>query len=209
MEILLTIVIPYYDTFDITNKLLNQFITQANSKVEIILIDDYCKKEFANKKEELKKYNIKLIEHKQNMGVAKTRNEGIDLAKGKYVGFCDADDQVTFDYVERLLEAIDRCDTSIINFDWLDLTYNIIYKRPKNYAPWKAIYKKETMPRFREDRQYGEEDIDFQEEINRKVENYEYSITYLNRVLYLYNSEREGSLFWKKTHKRSEEQNED
>ena len=202
----LTIVIPYYETYKLTAMILNSLATQLKyldkNQVEIILIDDYCKNEFTNDKWELETFNVRLIEHKQNMGVAKTRNEGIDLAKGKYVAFIDCDDMITFDYVERLLEAIDRCDTNIINFDWLDLTYNIIYKRPKNYAPWKAIYKKDAMPRFREDREYGEEDIDFQEEINRKVENYQYSITYLDRVLYLYNSEREGSLFWEKTHKK-------
>ena len=200
----LSIIIPYYETYALTVKLLNSLASQIKydyiDDVEVILIDDFCNKEFSKDIEELKQYNIKLIEHKQNMGVAKTRNEGIDLAQGKYVAFIDCDDMITFDYIKRLLDAINKCDTNIVNFDWLDLTYNIIYKRPKNYAPWKAIYKKETMPRFREDRQYGEEDIDFQEEINRKVENYQYSITYLDRVLYLYNSEREGSLFWKKTH---------
>ena len=179
----LSIIIPYYETYALTVKLLNSLASQIKydyiDDVEVILIDDFCNKEFSRDIEELKQYNIRLIEHIKNMGVAKTRNEGINLAQGKYVAFIDGDDQVTFDYIGRLLKAIDEYDTNIINFNWLDLTYNVVYQKPKNYAPWKAIYKKNTMPRFREDRQYGEEDIDFQEEINKKIENYEYSITYL------------------------------
>ena len=206
-RIKLSIIIPYFETFDLTIKLLRELSLQRNDneEIEIIVVDDYCKNEFSKIKvatdDILVKGMITVINHEKNIGVAKSRNEGIEKAEGKYVAFIDCDDQVTSDYVDVLLNAIDKYDTDIINFNWLDLTENVVYRKPHNFAPWKAIYKKETMLKFREDREYGEEDIDFQSEINKKIKNGNYSITYLDRVLYLYNSNREGSLFWKKTHK--------
>lgn len=192
----LSIIIPYFETFDLTARLLNSLIVQKTSEVEIIVLDDGCNEEMLD----LYKKDVKVI-HKENEGVAKTRNKGIELAKGKYVAFIDCDDMVTADYIEVLLNAINNYDVDIINFNWADLTQNVIVRKPDNYAPWKAIYKKDTMQRFVEFREYGAEDVDFQCIIAEKIRNNEYSIVYLDRLLYLYNSNREGSLLWKKEHK--------
>lgn len=193
-SIKLSIVIPYFETLELTHRLLMQLVIQKTAEVEIILIDDGCnetKFDTSNILSEIK------VVHQDNMGVAKTRNKGIELAKGKYIAFIDCDDMITPNYIETLLNAIDNNDTDVINFNWYDMTTHTEHRKPHNYAPWKAIYKKETMPKFREDKEYGEEDIWYQGEIDSG----KYSITYLDKLLYLYNSNREGSLFWKKTHK--------
>ncbi len=199
-NIKLSIIIPYYETYDLTMKLLRELSIQYTDEIEIIVIDDYCKREF-NRTEatginEIILGKIICVNHEKNMGVAKSRNEGIELAKGKYIAFCDGDDQITMDYVEILLKAIDIYDTDVINFNWYDMTEHCEYRKPHNPAPWKQIYKKETIPRFREDLPYGREDVDWQEEIDSG----KYTITYLDKMIYLYNSNREGSLFWKSTH---------
>ena len=191
----LSLIIPYFETYELTKRLLKSLSIQMTDEVEILLIDDYCKNEFHNMKDELALNNIKLIEHKENQGTAKTRNEGIKLAKGQYIGFIDGDDMVTADYIERLLKAIDETPTEVINFNWLGLSENQVVCRPVNPAMWKAIYRKDVIPLFREDLEWGEEDVDFQQD----VQNLE--TTYLDRVLYLYESNREGSLFWRKTHR--------
>lgn len=209
-KIKLSIIVPYFETFDLTMKLLRELSLQrnGNDEIEIIVVDDYCKNEFSKIEvatdDILLKGMITVINHEKNIGVAKSRNEGIELAKGKYIAFIDCDDMITPNYIDTLLNAINTYGTDIINFNWLEYTQNKVWIRPSNYAPWKAIYKKETMLKFREDREYGAEDVDFQEEINKKIINKEYTITYLDRVLYIYNDNREGSLYWKKTHKEVE-----
>lgn len=200
-NIKLSIIIPYFETYEMTIKLLKELAIQQTDEIEIIVIDDCCKKELYwdinTCKDDNLLYGMKLIEHKENQGVAKSRNEGIELAKGKYIAFIDCDDMITMDYVETLLKAIDTYDTDVINFNWYDMTDHIENRKPHNYAPWKAIYKKETMPRFSEDYEYGHEDVIFQGEIDSG----KYTITYLDKLLYFYNSNRKGSLFWKKTHR--------
>ena len=190
----LSIVIPYFETYNLMMRLIKSLSVQLTDETEVIMIDDYCKGEFHNIKDELALNHIILIEHKENKGTALTRNEGIKKAKGQYIGFIDCDDMVTADYIERLLKAIDETPTEVINFNWLGLSENEVVKRPTNPAMWKAIYRKDVCPLFREDLQWGEEDVDFQQDV-QKLET-----TYLDRVLYLYESNREGSLFWRKTH---------
>jgi len=194
----LSIIIPYFETFELTNRLMKNLILQYDmERVEIILIDDGCNELRFDKYKSYK--NVSVI-HQENMGVAKTRNKGIDLAIGKNVAFIDCDDMTTQDYVEVLLNAIDKYDTDIINFNWYDMTEHIEIRKPHNPAPWKQIYKKENMPKFIENMEYGEEDVPFQKEIDSG----KYSIIYLDKLLYIYNSNREGSLLWKKTHKKEE-----
>ena len=189
----LSIIIPYYETYELTNKLMKELSIQETDEVEVILIDDGCNETRFDDYVLWK--NLKII-HQDNMGVAKTRNKGIKLAKGKYIAFIDSDDQITMDYVDTLLDAIEKYDTDIINFNWYDMTEHIELRKPHNPAVWKAIYKKETIPQFAENQEYGHEDYTFQCEL----ENGNYSITYLDKMLYLYNSNREGSLIWKKLH---------
>lgn len=191
----LSIIIPYYETYDLTMRLLKSLAVQTTDEVEIILIDDYCKGEFKELEEILGLNSVRLIEHKRNQGTAKTRNEGIKKAKGKYIGFIDCDDMITADYIDVLLKAIDETPTEVINFNWLDLSENQVVRKPCNPAMWKAIYRNDVCPLFREDLQWGEEDVDFQLEVGKM------ETTYLDRVLYIYNSNREGSLYWRKTHR--------
>lgn len=190
----LSLIIPYFKTYELTEMLLKGLAVQLTDETEVILIDDYCKKEFHSMKDELALNHIRLIEHEKNMGTAKTRNEGIKKAKGQYIGFIDCDDTVTMDYINILLKAIEETPTEVINFNWLGLSENEVVCRPTNPAMWKAIYRKDKCPLFREDLLWGEEDVDFQVEVQQM------ETTYLDRVLYIYNSNREGSLYWRKMH---------
>ena len=196
-KIKLSIIIPYFETYELTEKILKELSIQSTREIEILLIDDGCnEKRF----DIYNGYNKIKIIHQENMGVAKTRNKGIAIAEGKYIAFIDCDDMITMDYIETLINAIDNYDTDVINFNWYDMTEHTEYRKPHNFAPWKAIYKKETMPIFREDMKYGEEDVPFQKEIDSG----KYTITYLDKMIYMYNSNREGSLYWKKIHKEVE-----
>lgn len=190
----LSIVIPYFETYDLTYRLIRQLDLQLTEETELLVIDDGCNEE---RLDNLQTKYIKVI-HKQNEGVAKTRNLGTKLAKGKYIAFIDCDDVITNDYVSTLIDAIDKYSVDVINFNWADIHTKIEYHKPDNCAPWKAIYKKETMPLFSEEYEYGHEDVPFQGEITSG----KYSIVYLDKLLYYYNSNREGSLIWKKTHRK-------
>ena len=188
----LSIIIPYYKTLDYTATMLNGLIPQLFSNVELIVVDDGCNEIVLD----VYKDNAKIIHLKENGGVSRARNVGIKEAKGEYIAFIDSDDMITMDYVEQLLKAIEEHKEDVIVFNWLDITTNNVNIRPHNPAIWKAIYKKDIIPLFDENLKVRE-DYFFNEELDKKNP----SKYYLDRVLYMYNSGREGSLWWNETHK--------
>lgn len=195
MEVLLSIIIPYYETFDLTMKLLKELSLQrnGNEKIEIIVIDDYCKNEFSSyevaSNDILRNGMIMVINHEKNYGVSKSRNDGLNIAKGKYIAFCDADDMVMPNYIDTLLNLIENREEDIIYFNWLDINTNEVVIRPSNPAVWKAIYKKEILPQFDETLR-AKEDYFFNEELEKA----NHSKYYYDKVLYIYNSGREDGL---------------
>lgn len=190
-KIKLSIVIPYYETFELTVKLLKELGIQKNEEIEIIIVDDCNDKR-------LDMFNdIATIVHSgKKSGVSHARNVGIEMAKGEYIALVDSDDMVTSDYVDILLDTIQHNPAEIIYFNWADFNKNTIVVKPTNYAVWKAIYKKDIMPLFNEQMEFNE-DVDFQAKI-KKEEHTEY---FINRVLYIYNSDRVGSQMWRKWNK--------
>ena len=191
----LSIVIPYYETYELTKKLLDSLIPQCNEQVEIILIDDGCNEIAFNDYVVRRAFNKMHVIHQDNHGVSYCRNKGIEEAAGEYIAFIDSDDMVMPNYIETLLELIDSREEDIILFNWLDINTNDVIRHPENCAVWKAIYKKDILPRFDETMKCRE-DYYFQKELDSK----NCSKYYHDKVLYIYNSGRENSLTWKDKH---------
>ena len=185
----LSIVIPYYETYELTVKLLKELSIQVNDNVEVILVDDGCNEFRLDSEFDY----VNIIHSDKDYGVSHARNVGIEISKGEYIAFIDSDDMITNDYVERLLSAIEEIKTDIIYFNWADFNENSIIRHPQNYAVWKAIYRKEILPKFNEEMKFNE-DVFFQEDLARE----KHTESYIDRVLYIYNSNREGSQMWRR-----------
>lgn len=181
----LSIVIPYYKTYDLTVKLLDVLTKQLNDEVEVFLVDDGCNET------RLDKYgkDINVIHLEKNGGSTRAMNLAIKKAEGEYIAIIDSDDLIVSDYVETLLQTIEEHGEDVIYFDWQDINDGSIFHHPYNYATWKAIYKKDIMPPFRDGWKYSY-DVPFQEDLSA-IKHSEY---YIDKVLYLYNSKRQGSL---------------
>ena len=186
----MSVIIPYWKTYELTEKLLKELYIQKTDEIEIFIIDDGCNEERLDIFED---ENVHIIHLEENKGVSYARNIGLDKATGKYIAFIDSDDMITMDYVERLLKAIDEHNEDIIYFNWADFNENAIIRNPQNFAVWKAIYKSDIVPRFDESKRFNE-DVFFQEELDKK----QLTKYYMDRVLYIYNSNREGSQMWRR-----------
>lgn len=112
----ISIIVPVYNTNEkYLRECLNSLINQTiSSEIEIIIVDDGSKKECAKICDEYsKKYeNIKAI-HQENQGLGMSRNNGMKIAKGKWIMFVDSDDWVENNICEKLLQY-DEDDTDII-----------------------------------------------------------------------------------------------
>ena len=91
---LVSIIIPYYKKKNYIKKTINSILKQTYKKFEIIIINDEPGELSKNILSFLKKKDsrIKIINNKKNIGAGKSRNKGINIAKGKYIAFIDSDD---------------------------------------------------------------------------------------------------------------------
>lgn len=185
----LSIVIPYYNTYELTEKLLDVLIPQLNEDVEVFLVDDGCNELRFDKYQD----KINVVHLEENRGNSASLNIGIKKAQGKYVAIIDSDDMIVDYYVREVLNAIDNYDVDLIDIDWEDMHNHIVVHRPSNVAPWRSIYKKEIMPLFDESIRHSS-DVPFRRDLDEGSKTH----YYLEKVLYIYNSNRVGSLTWEK-----------
>jgi len=91
----LSIIVPVYNGERYIGLLLDDLLKIGNNICEIIIVNDGS----VDKTREIileyvNKYgHIKLV-NQENAGPSKARNQGLSIAKGKYIAFCDADDRI-------------------------------------------------------------------------------------------------------------------
>ncbi len=95
---LVSIIIPVYNAEKYLKRCIDAVISQSYKNLEIILIDDGSTDLSGKICDDYQKKDkrIKVI-HKVNEGAGSARNYGLDAAKGKYIGFVDADDVIDKD----------------------------------------------------------------------------------------------------------------
>lgn len=121
--ILVSIIVPIFNSETNLTECINSLINQSLIDIEIILINDGS---IDNSRKIIEKFSeidnrIKII-NKKNEGVSATRNLGIKLARGKFVGFIDSDDYINCKMYEKLYykaikqnAKLSMCKFSIIN----------------------------------------------------------------------------------------------
>ena len=116
----ITIVTTMYNQAHCITKAIRSIQNQSLKNIEIIIIDDCSLDNSTETVEELMKEDdrIKLIRHNDtNEGIMITRNEGIRMAKGKYITILDADDTLIHkDILKYSLYVANLADLDIVEF---------------------------------------------------------------------------------------------
>lgn len=128
---LVSILVSCYNVRQFLPDFFKNIAAQTFKDYEIIVVDDgstdntiQLLNEFKNKFN-----NLKVITHKQNRGLGAARNTGLKAAKGKYVYFCDVDDQIKPDllsYCSNLMQSDANLNYIIFGFDvsYPDMNFN-------------------------------------------------------------------------------------
>ena len=111
-----SIIIPVYNVEAYLKKCLDSVINQTYKNLEIICVND-CSPD--NSLAVLQRYaqndkRIKIINREKNGGLSAARNTGLEQASGKYVYFLDSDDWIDADYIETMVNAIEKANTDIV-----------------------------------------------------------------------------------------------
>lgn len=121
--ILLSIVVPVYNSSRYLNSCLKSLFEQTLSNIEYIFIDDDSSDDSYQIIERLieeyptRKPNVVLRRNKNNLGVAKTREIGMRMARGKYINTCDSDDWYDLDMFENLVNWAENGKYDIVVSD--------------------------------------------------------------------------------------------
>lgn len=106
---LISVIVPVYNVEKYLSRCVESILVQTFKNFELILVNDGSKDNCAEimKKYEMIDARIKTI-YQDNQGLSSARNAGIDIAEGEYLTFVDSDDYIYPDYLEKLVDAIER-----------------------------------------------------------------------------------------------------
>lgn len=116
---LISVIVPVYNTEKYLDTCVESLVKQTYEDIEILLMDDGSTDSCKEKCDEWAKRDARIrVIHKQNEGLAETRNRGLKEAKGKYIAWVDSDDYVDETFLKVLYEQLvkNEADISMCSF---------------------------------------------------------------------------------------------
>ena len=90
---MISVVIPLYNKEASIKQALMSVLSQSYQEFEVVIVDDGSTDNSVAKVEEIQDSRIRLI-RQENGGPSKARNTGVKNAKGEWILFLDADDEL-------------------------------------------------------------------------------------------------------------------
>ena len=112
---LISIIVPVYNAEKYIKRCIESILNQTYSNIELILINDGSEDgslEIINDYERTDQRII--VVNQENSGVSEARNAGINMSRGEFIGFVDADDYIEPDMYERLYNTISEEAADIV-----------------------------------------------------------------------------------------------
>ena len=130
---LISIIIPTYNHANFLGKALESIIHQTYSNWEAIVIDNHSTDETNQVIYKFNDRRIRYLKISNDGIIAKSRNLGINVAKGEWIAFLDSDDWWTKDKLEICSKNISE------KVDFIYHKLEIIYDNSKSYSKRKKI----------------------------------------------------------------------
>lgn len=120
-----SVITPIYKTETFIERCSKSLFSQTLKEVEFIFVDDASPDNSIKILESLldtefleRKQEVRIIRHTENKGASISRNDGLAQAKGEYVHWCDSDDWMEPDLLEKLYSAAKANDADIAYCDF-------------------------------------------------------------------------------------------
>ena len=121
-----SILVPVYNVEKYFARCLETLFSQTYSGIEYVFVNDCTPdKSMYVLQETLVKYpsranSVKIIENKQNLGIAIVRNTLLENATGEYVLFVDSDDWIEVDAIEKFVDKALQSNADIVGCDYFE-----------------------------------------------------------------------------------------
>lgn len=215
---MVSIIIPIYNTkSEYLNKCIHSVINQTFNNIEIILVDDGSEQTIAQLCDQIAVMDGRIIVlHKQNGGVSSARNLGLRKAKGAYVAFVDADDWIEPQFIECLVNSLEKMkadlavtgfkyeyeekghqclknaeetETLFHKYEYQEIWKQLLYHKNIGGFLCNKLYKRDKITKLLDERLYYSEDFVFTAEYCKNIK----TMVFTNLALYHYRQSQENA----------------
>lgn len=102
-----TVFIPVYNRERYVGDAIESMLAQSFSDFELLVVDDGSTDDSVAVIESYRDPRVRLVRNEQNLGIPRTRNRGLELARGEYIAILDSDDCSYPDRLEKQLAFLD------------------------------------------------------------------------------------------------------
>ena len=111
----ISIIIPVYNAEKYLSACLDSVLQQTLQEIEIICVNDGSKDNSLAILQQYQSIDSRIVLINQhNQGVSVARNKGLEIARGEFVGFVDADDTINPDMYQTLYLAAKEFDVDVV-----------------------------------------------------------------------------------------------
>lgn len=131
-----SIIVPSFNRAHLIVETIHSILKQEYTDFELMIIDDASTDNTEEIIRQFKDVRVQYQKNKVNLERSASRNKGIDLAKGKYICFCDSDDhwksnhlQLLFDKINSENEPVAMLFTGMV-WNFSDRKQEVIFPSP-------------------------------------------------------------------------------
>lgn len=152
-QILLSILVPVYNSGSTIERCINSLCEENVSDYEIVIVDDGSEDKSYEKLDHLsERFRFLKIVSQNNAGVSATRQKLITLAQGKYLMFCDSDDYFEPETIKYMMNLLHSQTLESNSPDIYIFGYNLVRSwgsKSINKRHFKnGIYQKRTVSKY-------------------------------------------------------------
>ncbi len=160
----ISVVVPVYNASQYLPKCIESILSQSFQDFELILVNDGSTDDSLDICKKYEKFDDRIIVVSQtNGGVSKARNRGLDVAKGEWVAFADADDYFLDDALSILYERAMHTGADLVLANALKLKNGNLTKMHKlknevlpnaiisikHFALWGYLFNTDIIRKYR------------------------------------------------------------
>lgn len=144
----ITVLMSVYNGERYLRKAIESTLNQTFKDFEFIIIDDASTDSTKNIILSYKDPRIRFVENKKNLGLTRSLNKGLKIAKGEYIARIDADDIPIKSWLEEKLDFMMKHPDVAVVGNWLKIidrefgeTYIVDYEHDSVIIKWKHLIK--------------------------------------------------------------------
>ena len=116
-RVLVSVIMPVYNSEDYLENAVETVLRQDFDGFELIVVDDGSPDESGKICDRIAQKDSRVVViHKPNGGICSARNAGLDRARGKYIAFCDNDDEYLPGLISENYALAERENADLVRF---------------------------------------------------------------------------------------------